>query len=72
MRAQSRNEIEVFTALEFVLEEREVLGEFGVVLFGEGARREDVADPVEVTHGPVRAFAIDEAASPHEFEDVVA
>jgi len=64
--------VELIPALELVLEEGEVLGEDGVILLGEDTGGEDLADPVEVTDGPVVGLAEDEAPPAHELEDVVA
>lgn len=49
-----------------------MLGEDDVVLLGQGSGLEDMADPVQVAQGPVRALAIDEAAAAQELEDVMA
>jgi len=64
--------VELLAALEFVLEEGEVLGEDRVILLGEDTGGEDLADPVEVTDGPVVRLSEDEAPPAHELEDVVA
>jgi hypothetical protein len=64
--------VELVPALELVLEEGEVLGEHRAVLVGQGVGLEHLADPVEMADGPVRALAVEEAASAQELENVVA
>jgi hypothetical protein len=64
--------VELVPTLELVLEEGEVLGEHHVIFIGKGARSEDLADPVEVTDGPVVGLAEDESPPAHEFEDIMA
>jgi hypothetical protein len=64
--------IELVSALELVLEEREVLGEHDAILLGQHVGLEHLTDPVQVARGPVRAFAVDEPAAAQELEDVVA
>jgi len=64
--------VELIAALELVLEEGEVFGEDSVILLGEDTGGEDLADPVEVTDGPVVGLTEDEAPAAHELEDVVA
>jgi proline iminopeptidase len=63
--------IELVSALQLVLEQREVLGEHDGVFLGQSARLEHLSDPVQVALGPVGAVAIDEAAPAHELQDVV-
>lgn len=64
--------IELIAARDLVLEEHQVLGEYGPVLFGEDTGTEELTHPAEVTLGPVSSVPEHEAAASEEFQDEVA
>jgi hypothetical protein len=64
--------VEVVTAAGLVVEESEILGEDGAILWGEGAGLEEALQPFTVKLAPVTRLAEDEITSAQELEDVVA